>query len=259
MSTFTVPACTVVIPCYNGRDTVEAAVASVLAQTLADFHLVLVDDCSTDDTRDVLRRLAGSDSRITLVELTQNMGRSVARNTGSQRTTSPFLCFLDQDDTYDPQFLQSTTSILAASPWADAAKVLPNLNVDIDPVRYETLTMSLATTMLMRREAFEFVGGFPESEPFRKHPGGCEDVCFQQLFSLCFNTGTLQKKLFNYNHRPGNALDRYLQNTRVVDGKIEYPPKTELDEQVHAEINRLAAALRERIRKVVWSGIGRQS
>jgi glycosyltransferase involved in cell wall biosynthesis len=241
---------TVVIPCYNAEPYLEAAVASVQSQSYQDYHIVLVDDASPDRTRALAHRLAETSRKITVVELPENRGRCYARNRGTEMTRGPYVTFLDQDDSYHPEFLRITTALLSKAPRLDAVKVLPNIRVAIDPVRFESVANSLATTMLLSRRAFEFCGGWPETQLFRDHPGGCEDIAFQKFFSFCFNTGILREKLYNYSHRPGNALDRFLKRTVVVDGRVVFQGPGDADDQKLAvENERLLGLLRLRVRR----------
>jgi glycosyltransferase involved in cell wall biosynthesis len=228
----------------------------VLAQTFRDYHLVLVDDGSRDGTAALARRLAQNQPRITVVELPENRGRCFARNRGAEATRGPYVAFLDQDDAYHPDFLRATADLLARRPELDAAKVLPDVTVEVDPVRYGMVANSLATTMLLRRPAFEFIGGWAEGAAFRQHPGGCEDIVLQKLFSYCFRTGVLQAKLYRYSWRPGNALDRFLSGSRVVDGRVIMAERCKEDEQVIREMQRLRARLRERVRAFVAERLG---
>jgi glycosyltransferase involved in cell wall biosynthesis len=243
--------CTVVIPCYNGEPYLEAAVGSVRAQTYQDYHLVLVDDASQDGTRALAYRLARTRPNTTVVELPENRGRSFARNRGTEMTRGPYVAFLDQDDTYHPDFLRRTAAALSQAPLLDAIKVLPNIAIEIDPLRYSAVANSLATTMLLRRTAFEVCGGWPEGEVFRQHSGGCEDIAFQKLFGFCFNTGVLPQQLYNYVHRPGNALDRFLSRSSVVGGSVVFSGGGEWDQKVRAEIQRLTKLLQAGVRRYV--------
>ncbi|MFL5330724.1 MAG: glycosyltransferase family 2 protein [Gemmataceae bacterium] len=243
--------CTVVIPCYNAEPYLEAAVASVQAQTFSDYHLVIVDDASPDATRELARKLTANQSNMTVIELPENRGRSFARNEGVRRTESQYVTFLDQDDTYHPDFLKLLVEAFNQTNDYDAIKVLPNLGINLDPTRYEAIANSLATTCLFRRAAFQFVGGWPESDIYRRHPGGCEDIALLELFNLCFNVGVLHGRLYNYTLRPGNALDRFLKRSSVVDGVLHVTGRTEDDQVLESENARLKFLLRKRLRQTL--------
>jgi glycosyltransferase involved in cell wall biosynthesis len=92
------PRFSVVIPCYNRADLVAKAVASVLAQTYADFEIIVVDDGSTDQTPHVL---AGFGTQITALRQ-ENAGPGAARNLGISRATGQYIAFLDSDDLWFP-------------------------------------------------------------------------------------------------------------------------------------------------------------
>ncbi|MCA9069268.1 MAG: glycosyltransferase family 2 protein, partial [Planctomycetaceae bacterium] len=157
----TTPLCTVVIPCHDGEAYLEAAFQSVMNQTFRAFHLVIVDDASQDGTLALARRLAHGHNNVTVVDLPQNQGRCYARNVGTRINRSPFVSFLDQDDSYHPEFLQTTIQTLHSHSEIDAVRVMPNVSVDVHPVQYKSISDSLANTMVFRRKAFEFAGGWP--------------------------------------------------------------------------------------------------
>ena len=106
------PRISVIIPCYNAARYVERTVASVKAQTLADWELILVDDGSTDQTGAILDSLASSDSRIRIVSQT-NLGISTARNNGARKAgAASYLLFLDADDILEADMLDTMVEYL---------------------------------------------------------------------------------------------------------------------------------------------------
>lgn len=98
-----------VMPLYNGSLTVERAIRSVLSQDRDDWELLVVDDCSTDDSRDVVKALAAEDShgRVRLVLQQKNGGPSAARNAGIAAASGEFIGFLDCDDELLPGYLST--------------------------------------------------------------------------------------------------------------------------------------------------------
>ena len=91
----------VVIPTYNYAHFVTGAVESALAQTYPDREVIVVDDGSTDDTRD---RLAPFEGRIRYIHQ-ENQGLSAARNTGIRAARGALVAFLDSDDLWHPEKL----------------------------------------------------------------------------------------------------------------------------------------------------------
>jgi hypothetical protein len=109
------PNVSVIMPCYRATATLETAVQSVLAQSFADFELLIIDDGSPDDTLAVARALAQSDQRIRV--LTQaNAGPAAARNTGVAVARANVLAFLDADDRWEPELLARHLAHFRADP-----------------------------------------------------------------------------------------------------------------------------------------------
>lgn len=97
------PFFSVVIPLYNRRELVGAALASVFEQSCPDFEVIVVDDGSTDQPADVLTRF--SDPRLQLIQQ-ENRGGSAARNAGIERARGQYIAFLDSDDMFMPHKLE---------------------------------------------------------------------------------------------------------------------------------------------------------
>ena len=105
----------VIMPCYNAASFLEHGVASVLGQTFQDLELIVVDDGSTDESSEILRRV--DDPRLKMV-FQRNMGVSSARNRGLAEARGEFVAFLDADDTWHPDFLGKLAAALDANPEA---------------------------------------------------------------------------------------------------------------------------------------------
>lgn len=88
----------VIIPVYNGENTIENAICSVQQQTYSNLQIIVVDDCSSDNTYKIVERLAEKDQRIKLLGNKSNMGVSVSRNRGCNEAIGEYIAFLDSDD-----------------------------------------------------------------------------------------------------------------------------------------------------------------
>ena len=97
------PNVSVIIPAYNQGHYLGQAIRSVLDQTYPHFEVIVVDDGSTDSTREVVHSF--TDARIRYV-YQENRGLSAARNTGIRSASSPYVSFLDSDDLFLPDKLQ---------------------------------------------------------------------------------------------------------------------------------------------------------
>lgn len=98
METTKQPLITVVMPNYNGHRFVEQAIDSVLNQTYPNFELLVVDDCSKDNSLQLIQQKAQSDDRIRVIALEHNAGVANARNVGIKEARGEFIALLDNDD-----------------------------------------------------------------------------------------------------------------------------------------------------------------
>lgn len=87
----------IIMPTYNCSKFISLAIESVLRQTYKNWELIIVDDCSTDDTEDVVKKYL-SDGRINYYKLEENSGAAVARNLAMKKSNGRYIAFLDSDD-----------------------------------------------------------------------------------------------------------------------------------------------------------------
>jgi len=99
------PAATIIVPVYNTEKYLERAIDSILAQSVSDFELILVDDGSTDGSGNICEKYACDDARIKIV-YQENQGVSVARNTGLNMAAGRYILFVDSDDELPPDALE---------------------------------------------------------------------------------------------------------------------------------------------------------
>ena len=95
----------IILPIYNAGKYLRPALESVRAQTLKDFECICINDGSIDNSSNVVREFMACDKRFKLIEQ-KNSGVSVARNAGLDAARGEFICFLDQDDLYAPDYLE---------------------------------------------------------------------------------------------------------------------------------------------------------
>ena len=105
---------TVLMPTYNVAPYVKEAVESVLRQSYSDFELLVIDDCSTDGTLDVVRGI--SDSRIHIVQNERNLGLADNLNRGLSLIKTELVSRMDGDDIAEPHWLQSEVAVLESHP-----------------------------------------------------------------------------------------------------------------------------------------------
>lgn len=100
------PLISVVIPTYNSAKFLTKAVSSVIDQTYKNFEIIIVDDCSNDDTEEVIKAFGLNKHNIKYLKHAENKGTSAAKNTGIIVAKGEFLAFLDADDVWSHQKLE---------------------------------------------------------------------------------------------------------------------------------------------------------
>ena len=175
------PKVSVIIPTYNRADFLEEAIESVLSQDYKDFELIVIDDGSTDETRDIIKAYPGS-----VVYIYQdNRGVSYARNRGIKKSSGEYIAFLDSDDKWLPKKLSSQMDFLERNPHAlicYTEEIWVRGGVRVNPMKkhkkysgmiFENVLplciISPSSVMIKRRLLFNEIGFFDESLP------ACED------------------------------------------------------------------------------------
>ena len=92
----------VIIPVYNKAHTLPNTLTSVINQTFSNFEVIIIDDCSTDNSVDVIKKFL-SDKRFKLITQ-ENKGVAITRNNGAAAAKFKYFVFLDADDEWKPDF-----------------------------------------------------------------------------------------------------------------------------------------------------------
>lgn len=174
------PSISVVIPLYNKEKHIKSCLKSVINQSIADIEVFVIDDGSTDDSANLVKEF--NDDRIRLI-CTENKGVSAARNLGVKMATCELIAFLDADDEWEEDFLETILYLKSKYPTAKAIgtgyqlklddkfiKVeFSNLNFDFrDGIIKNYFKFSLdepilsASSCALYKDILLEVGGFPE-------------------------------------------------------------------------------------------------
>lgn len=106
----------VIMPSFNTGEYIAASVESVLAQTYPNWELLIVDDCSTDNTTEVICRY--QDPRIILLKNKTNSGAALSRNYALREAKGRWIAFLDSDDTWEPNKLEKQLRFMQENGYA---------------------------------------------------------------------------------------------------------------------------------------------
>ena len=143
------PHCTIILPTYNRAAALPRAISSVMAQNEQDFELIIIDDGSTDNTREWLATL--DDARIRVVRSEHNQGPSAARNIGINMAAAPMLAFLDSDDIYCKERLSVPLAIFERDP-----DVVCILSSALKEDKHGNTTAALLPNVKLASGAFEW-------------------------------------------------------------------------------------------------------
>lgn len=101
------PKISIIIPCYNVEPYVGRCLESIKNQTFSDFEAFVINDKSTDNTLDIIKKTIGNDSRFIIIDNPENLGLSNARNIAMQMAEGEYLSFVDGDDFVTPDYLET--------------------------------------------------------------------------------------------------------------------------------------------------------
>jgi glycosyltransferase involved in cell wall biosynthesis len=108
------PLFSIIMPVFNREKSIQVAIQSVLHQSYTNFELIIIDDASTDQTVNEIKRY--NQPKIRLIQTAVNQGPAAARNSGIAVARGTYISFLDSDDELDPEFLKETAIILSGTP-----------------------------------------------------------------------------------------------------------------------------------------------
>ncbi len=146
------PKVSIIIPTYNAEKFIDSTIQSVIDQTYKDWELIIVDDCSKDNTRMILEEWQKKDTRIQLIFLDKNSGGPAhPKNVGILKATGKYIAYLDHDDEWMPEKLEKQVAVLENDP-------------EIGLISCETTLMSPDGKLLEKRsiEKVPDHGVFPE-------------------------------------------------------------------------------------------------
>jgi len=97
----------IIIPVYNSELYIDRCIQSAIKQTLKEIEIICVDDASTDNSLEILKKYEKIDNRIKVIHLAENKGPSTSRNKGIDLATGEFIGFMDSDDYADNKFFEN--------------------------------------------------------------------------------------------------------------------------------------------------------
>lgn len=217
------PQVTVLMTVYNESRWVRTCIDSMLCQTYPDFRFLIIDDASTDDTRDIIRLY--DDPRIQLVCLEENVGQTAALNVGLKLVETPWVARMDADDYSAPERLEAEMRVLADDPslncvgtWAWIFHEDPDVHQGevVLPEDYESILRHLLRsipivhgTIVAKTQALLDVGAYDE-----RYRYAADMELYDRLLTK-YHAKNIPEKLLGIRHHPGQG-----QRTRTALDEI---------------------------------------
>lgn len=222
------PTVSVIIAAYNGAALIGATIDSLKAQTLTDFEAVIVDDCSTDETRDVLRAIG--DPRFCVIEAESNQGPVRTRNRAVAAARGRYIAALDQDDLCTPDRLATQVAYLEAH--RDVAMVAAAADVLEDGSLYPSALPAVTTpalvewmlwvcnplvwsSVMVRGEVARRLDPFTRPEILY-----AEDFDLYHRLSAHGRIARIDTPLLHYRRHAGGASQRYTDTMRASATRV---------------------------------------
>jgi teichuronic acid biosynthesis glycosyltransferase TuaG len=102
----------IITPSYNSEKFISKTIESVINQTYQNWEMIIVDDCSPDNSNKIVEEYCKKDSRIKLIKLEKNSGPAVARNRAIEEAKGRYIAFLDADDLWKPEKLEKQINFM---------------------------------------------------------------------------------------------------------------------------------------------------
>jgi len=248
------PKISVVIPTYNRPNQVKKAIESVLNQTYKDYEIIVIDDGSTDDTKNIIVDLISVEKKIKYI-YQSNQGRSAARNTGIKNSAGKYISFLDSDDLFLPEKLEvqvfemeNQESMGMSFTWTYLMDELGNIICTDENSKYLSGSIYpkilfirnniiMTPTVMVRKSVIENIGNFKETLSM------CEDLDLWRRISIKYPILQIQKSLsiicIRKNEPPNydylfQARKKYYEIALAEDNLLNKKYRNELFSEMYA-------------------------
>lgn len=202
----------VVIPSYNRSELLKAAIASLKSQTYRNMEIIIVDDCSTDNTPLVVKEM--NDTRITYIQHEKNKGGAEARNTGIRHATGKYISFLDSDDQWLPEKLSLQMQVFQNNPEAGVVytgvkvvdnermirEIIPENKGDILKFLIKSNCIDTTSSVMVKKDLLDRIGGFDPDIP------SCQDWDLYLRLAQITEFDFVRESLVLFYQHPGERI-----------------------------------------------------
>lgn len=206
------PIVSIITPVYNADKYIENTINSVRSQTYNYFEMILVDDCSSDQSKNIIEKIRKEDDRIKYILLENNSGAAVARNTGINAAKGRYIAFLDSDDVWKNNKLEYQLNYMKKNNYAFTYTAFETITEDGDTLQsLVSVPSSLSYNQLLKNTAI-----------------ACSTVIIDREITGNFNMPLVRKgqdtatwlQLLRENIDKSHGINKVLSSYRKVKGSI---------------------------------------
>lgn len=203
------PSVSVIVSVYNCETFLAEAIDSILAQTVTDFEMLIVDDGSNDSSADIIRSYQNRDSRIRFFQLERNLGVAAGRNRALTEATGDYITLMDCDDISLPERLEKQMTFLQANPEVGAvgtsgqavsSDLAPLFDLNM-PQHHSLIVLDMFvsvaliySTIMLRRDVLNSIGGYDTA----RLAGEERDLTWRLLVDAKLTFANLPEQLLLY-------------------------------------------------------------
>lgn len=237
------PKISIVLPCYNGAKMLGSAIESILAQTFQDWELIIVNDCSTDNTLEVAQLYAEKDPRIRVFSNDKNSKLPATLNHGFREACGEYWTWTSDDNLLLPNFCQEMNDYLDMHPQvgfvaSDEQRIDMDGHVCFESILPDDLSLKLPLNCYIGASFMYRASIAKKIGEYRTDLFLVEDFeYFLRLNDVC-GVGVLHKVLYQYRMHPGSLTATRQRDIQACHNRfrLEYLPKAEKHFKNHPKL-----------------------
>jgi glycosyltransferase involved in cell wall biosynthesis len=219
----------VIIPVYDTGKYIEKCIQSLIGQTLTDIEMIFVNDCTPDNAIEIVRRYAGRDNRIKILEHPHNMGQAFTRRSGYQSALGDYFVFVDSDD-YLPQnaiellynaIVEKDVDIVCGS--TQRVSKNRNLQVTVKKLSYGTDRISVYKSLFSGEFSHNVCGKIYKKslfdnqfyETFENQQNGGDAILFYQIVRRANEVNVIDNIVYYYYQSPNSMTRRWIDKVLI--------------------------------------------
>lgn len=218
----------IIVPNYNSEEYISDCIDSLINQTYKNIEVLIVDDCSTDNSVEIVKKYVKNNSNVILIKSKQNKGVSNARNEGIKKASGKYIMFSDSDDWYEKDAVEK---LINAAKTKNADFVVSNYYINKNNKKIKVdISSYFSKEIITKEEIISYMtltscSKLIEKDLFIKnnikYPEGikrCEELPVIPVLAYCSkNSVFIDDALYNYRQRKGSASNKIEKDLSYFD------------------------------------------